>query len=376
MRGCRFLEGYLSKSMKILNIALHFAEYATEISLAQTERHNVVLVLCRKNADDELLNKIDFYQQERLTVHTVDLYPMRRILSLFRSGVNLVRIAASMRPDVIHVQEATNEALYIFFLWLIFKRKKYYLTVHDPLSHSGDDSKLPIRKRLLIYALRRCAVGIAVHGRHLAELLRSSPKFRDKIIIPIHHPALRIQKRYNQDWIPGKILFAGRMQAYKGLGVFCEAMERLISKGVPAFPVVAGSGPELAIYRKRLESMKNAVVIDRFLMPSELDHLIQEAQIIALPYQDGSQSGIGAMALGHGRPVVVSNVGSLPEMMPHNIVGLVVNPNDSVNFSAAVELIISDEAMASFFGSNAYKRACTEFSPQTTMFQLDDFYNI
>ncbi len=52
----------------------------------------------------------------------------------------------------------------------------------------------------------------------------------------------------------------------------------------------------------------------RYISESEVDGILQGARLVALPYTQASQSGVGMLAIAAGVPVVVSDLGSLPEL--------------------------------------------------------------
>ena len=55
-------------------------------------------------------------------------------------------------------------------------------------------------------------------------------------------------------------------------------------------------------------------LIPRYVPESELNTLLAEASLVALPYTQASQSGVGSQAIAAGVPVVVSDLGALPEL--------------------------------------------------------------
>ena len=48
-----------------------------------------------------------------------------------------------------------------------------------------------------------------------------------------------------------------------------------------------------------------------------MSHFFDEASVVVLPYVEASQSGVVAISFAFGKPVVVTNVGSLPEVVDH-----------------------------------------------------------
>jgi len=86
-------------------------------------------------------------------------------------------------------------------------------------------------------------------------------------------------------------------------------------------------------------------VIGRFISAEDIAPLFLQARVVVLPYTEGTQSGVAAMALGYGRPVVATAVGSIPELVRHGENGLLVAPGDSSGLVAALRSIIVDDRL-------------------------------
>jgi glycosyltransferase involved in cell wall biosynthesis len=77
---------------------------------------------------------------------------------------------------------------------------------------------------------------------------------------------------------------------------------------------------------------------------------MEQATAIVLPYRQIESSGVLATALGHGRPAVVSDVGSLGETVREFGAGLVVPPEDPDALAAAcIRLLVDDRAREEAF---------------------------
>ena len=66
----------------------------------------------------------------------------------------------------------------------------------------------------------------------------------------------------------------------------------------------------------------------RFLAEDEIADVMEEAALVVLPYREIESSGVLATALGHGRPAVVTDVGSLGDTVREFEAGAVVPPED------------------------------------------------
>jgi len=60
------------------------------------------------------------------------------------------------------------------------------------------------------------------------------------------------------------------------------------------------------------------------------------SDLVVIPYVTATQSGIVQLAFGFGKPVVVSRVGGLPEVVEEGVTGYLVPPQDCASISNAV----------------------------------------
>jgi glycosyltransferase involved in cell wall biosynthesis len=58
--------------------------------------------------------------------------------------------------------------------------------------------------------------------------------------------------------------------------------------------------------------------------------------LVCLPYRSASQSGVTAIAIQYGKPVVASAVGGLVEYFKDNSLGTLCEPNDPEALASAV----------------------------------------
>jgi glycosyltransferase involved in cell wall biosynthesis len=127
------------------------------------------------------------------------------------------------------------------------------------------------------------------------------------------------------------VLFFGLIRPYKGLDVLLRAVAR-VRERVPVTLVVAGEFYESrAPYDALVASLglQPAVrFLDRYVPNEEVESLFRAADVVVLPYVSATQSGIAQIALAFERPVIVTDVGGLPEAVRPGETGWVVPPRD------------------------------------------------
>ena len=334
--------------MRIALIALHFAEYATTLAraLARSESHQVLLVLSQDNLRNELEDRTLLQRLPRLTTFVVPrtqnplLIPMR--------ALQLLRRLKSFDADVVHCQEDTRDYLALAMPFL--GHVPMVLTVHDPTPHSGVDAARVERSRHGLYRLqlRRRADAFVVHGTQLmSTTTQAIPRAIGRLYAISHGPLGMLSPLPpNRDWQIGNCLFFGRIEQYKGLIYFVEAIRILSREGLAVVGVIAGRGSELDRMKSELLSDPAFRLLDHYLTPSEVRQCFSEAQIVVAPYVDATQSGVLAYGLGFGRAMVATSVGALPDIVRHGVTGILVPPRDARALADAIRTIVLDPTVA------------------------------
>ncbi|HMN88830.1 MAG TPA: glycosyltransferase [Saprospiraceae bacterium] len=136
------------------------------------------------------------------------------------------------------------------------------------------------------------------------------------------------------------LLFFGFIRHYKGLDLLLQAMsdERIRQLNVKL--LVAGEFYEnAATYHQLIEDyhLRQQVILHTYFIPNErVKYYFGAADLVVQPYRSATQSGISQIAYHFEKPMVVTNVGGLPEIVAHGKSGYVVE----VQASAIAEAIV------------------------------------
>lgn len=167
------------------------------------------------------------------------------------------------------------------------------------------------------------------------------------------------------------LLFVGRLVQRKGV----DDLLRAFASVRPLFPgvrlSVVGDGPE----RKNLEALaKKLAVADSVefkgvLVGPELDREYGECLSLVLPSKDiesdRANEGLGLAlieAAMHGKPLIGTRHGGIPEVVKHGENGLLVPPNDPDSLAAALTEVLSRRELAQGMGREALRMARARFS--------------
>ncbi|HRD56608.1 MAG TPA: glycosyltransferase [Ferruginibacter sp.] len=126
------------------------------------------------------------------------------------------------------------------------------------------------------------------------------------------------------------LLFFGFIRKYKGLDLLLEAMAILKDKVPHLKLLIAGEFYEdKKNYENQIAQLgiaKNLILHTDFIADSEIKYYLCAADLLVQPYRNATQSGVTPLAYHFEVPMVVTNVGALPAMVPHQKVGLVAEP--------------------------------------------------
>jgi len=127
------------------------------------------------------------------------------------------------------------------------------------------------------------------------------------------------------------IIFFGFIRQYKGLDILLQAMAEDNMKASGIKLLVAGEFYEDEKPYQDLIQQHNLsdqiILRTNFIPDSEVRNYLCAADCVIQPYRNATQSGVTPLAYHFEKPMVVTNVGGLPSLVPHQKVGLVAEPN-------------------------------------------------
>lgn len=297
----------------------------------------------------------------------------RNLLAVSRA----IRFLRQWQPDVIHIQ--TDYDYRVYMLLQACRHIPYVDTIHDVEPHLGEKDRY--EKKLdwpLRHWVRRHASKIIVHGQTIKNMLVQQTGYLSAqaiAIIPI--PAFKLYERWKKaviDSCSNKVLFFGRIWPYKGLDILIRA-EPIVSAVVPDVKfIIAGTGEDIGRYQAMMIHPGRFEIHNRYLTDEEVVGLFERAAMVALPYREASQSGVVAVAYTMGKPVVVSRVGSLTEIVKDGETGLVVPPEDPEALARAIILLLRNPKLRQRMGQAALEIAQHELAPSTIVAQTMKVY--
>ena len=225
-----------------------------------------------------------------------------------------------------------------FFIGLLLNKR---IKIIGLIDNWDNHEKVPFEKLLRKFFLNTCEKFITMSD----NVGRQVEKSTDKKVLSLFHPInLNLPKPMDKKiakvnlGLSDKtyICFVGLIRKYKGLDLLLDAL--------PNFPenvelIVAGEFYDYASeYKAQISKLgigNKVHFFSDFIPKNKVNLFFSACDMVVQPYKSATQSGVAQIAYHFNKPILVTNVGGLPEIVPHKKVGYVVD----VHSDAIVEAV-------------------------------------
>jgi glycosyltransferase involved in cell wall biosynthesis len=231
-----------------------------------------------------------------------------------------------------------------YALGKLLGKTKILFICHNVFPHE----RFPLDKFLVKSTLRQGDCYI-VHSRQDEQDLLSI-KAQAKYAVA-HHPTYNAFKMTDLSMTQARaeldiesaapvILFFGFIREYKGLKYLLKALP-MIKESLPDIQlwVVGDFHEDRQEYSDLIEQLKIMPLIrlvEGYVPDRDVEKYFAATDLVVLPYVSATQSGIVQIAYGFEKPVVVTDVGGLPDVVDDGKTGFVVESGNSEQIAEAV----------------------------------------
>jgi glycosyltransferase involved in cell wall biosynthesis len=178
-----------------------------------------------------------------------------------------------------------------------------------------------------------------------------------------------------------KILFTGRLIQRKGVEYLIRAMPMILARR-PAILQITGDGDQRENLERLTDSLglRDHVRFSGFVGNQQLDQLYAACDVYVNPSiidDRGDTEGLGVgpvEALAHGRPVVASAVGGIPDVIKHQETGLLVPEKDVGALAGGILEILADPSRAAGLATAGMEHARRWFDWGPITDRLEETY--
>jgi glycosyltransferase involved in cell wall biosynthesis len=296
-------------------------------------------------------------QEQGAEAPTIDGVHVRSNLRWY-NPFGWVLAGLTVTGDVVHAQWWSYALAPVYTVVLGLARlrgKRVLLTVHNVEPHEGGAAR-----RFLNRAVFRMGHHFIVHSRqNRDELQRVTGRSEDAIDVLPHGTLAVPRTGMTQadararlglpDDIGSRVILAfGHIRPYKGVDVLLRAFAD-VARTDPGVTLVIAGNPwgSFDRYANLVDDLGLGGRVRTYLgfIPTDnVEAYFQAADAVVLPYTDfQSQSGVGTLALHFGRPLIVTDVGGLPDLVREP--ACVVPPSDVSSLALAITRLLNDDAL-------------------------------
>ncbi len=279
--------------------------------------------------------------------------------------LGLHRALRRRRPDVVHFQDSAAQDVRLLAAANI-RPRGYAVTIHDVTQHPGDKVRGQRTARVRRQLIANAGL-LFVHSSVLREALIEKERPAAPVVV-IPHGTAPVEAPPPLPAEPS-LLFFGRISRYKGIDVLLDAVQLLWEK-LPETRLVIAGGGDLTHHPALTDP--RITVRNQHVHEDDVPSLFAAARCVVLPYLEASQSGVGARAKGYGRPLVVTDVGGIPDLVDDGS-GRVVPAGDAGTLSEALHEVLTVPALAEQMGRTASASAAETSWPRVAEATLEAY---
>lgn len=275
---------------------------------------------------------------------------------------NIIKVALrirKMKPDLVIIQwwHPYFAPCYRILEYMLGKKIRKIFICHNVFPHE----RFPLDKFLTTFALKKGDAYIVHSKSDEQDLLSIKP---NAVIKQNPHPtynAFKIRniskkeakKELNKPVEEKLLLFFGFVREYKGLRYLLQAMPEINNKVNNVKLMIVGSFENNKeeymeiIRKKQIESYVE--IVDDYIADNEVEKYFAACDLVILPYDSATQSGIVQIAFGFEKPVIVSKVGGLPDVVTDGKTGYVIEAKNPKAIAEAVEKFYAEGKAGDFY---------------------------
>lgn len=272
--------------------------------------------------------------------------------------------------DIIHIHWVSPLLAPVYYIilklnqWLA--KKKVVMTLHNIQPHENT-----FFDEWFSRAVYSKVDDFVVHAKENKERLVSQYGIDSECVHVIPHGSFSYFTKWNDKnendnllTFEGKkvILFFGYIREYKGLAYLLEAMKHVLDEEPDAVLLIAG---ELWGSWKRYEKIINNSMINQeniithlqYIPDKDVHKYFNVADIVCLPYYNTEQtiSGPLLVSFAFGKPIIISNIGGISELVKHEENGLLVGGGNVIELSESILRLLRDTDLRERLSENACK---------------------
>lgn len=220
------------------------------------------------------------------------------------------------------------ESLHVWNLPIIMMsgKARTYHVIHEVIPHEGDKQvkMVDLMNRVLV---KITDIIILRNKLYVSEMIKRYGIDANRV------KYVELWRRYPEFTEPQygkKVLFFGRINPYKGADNLLEIAEKCSDI---QFEVIGRVDAQVQGIIDKLEKLPNIKMNTEYVTDAQMRQAFEDCDVVIVPYNSASQSGIIIDAYKYSRPVVAFSVGAIPEQVEDGRTGYLVEYKDNDLFA-------------------------------------------
>jgi len=299
-------------------------------------------------------------------------------LAVFPKCVTMARRMKQLRVTHIHAHFASHPAA---AAWMIHQFSGI------PYSFVAHGSDLHRDQNMLAEKVRDAAIVVAISNYNRQIILeKAGAEYSDKVKV-IHcgvnpadfRPVKKGSSAASQDLL--HVLCIGTLHEVKGQTYLIDAARIVAANGVRLKLHLIGDGPDQEMLESKVNQagLGDLVVFEGRRDRHEIIQLLQAADILvapSVPTANGRREGIPVVlmeAMASALPVISSRLSGIPELVKHEVNGLLTEPGDTAAIAAALQRLCDDDALRRRLGTAGQKTVEEHFNLAMSVRKILDY---
>jgi len=219
----------------------------------------------------------------------------------------------------------------------------FFFKVHG--SDINLHGKIPARAKQIVSASKK-ATGILSVSQALADEMVNIGVNKEKIHVVyngVDHQKFRIINDESDNAVNGYILYVGNLKKEKGVMELLSGFAAIHKKYPGLKLLYAGPGNMSVPIRNqaKLMALSDKIELLGSVNHDQLPALISQARVLALPSYNEGVPNVVLEAMACGTPVLVSDVGGIPEVVDEHICGKIIAAKSDIAVAEGLDAILS-----------------------------------
>ncbi len=296
--------------------------------------------------------------------------PTKKTLN-WNSFLSGIKAGIGLDCDVLHVQWWISSLLPVYLPILMMaksKKIKVVCSVHNIFPHEKNKKSIFLNKIANKILFPFVDIFIVHNERNKKDFIKIY-NIDEKKIHVITHGVLNFIKNKNiaqndartELNLPlGKkiLLFLGYIRPYKGLDILIKTFRRIKSQDKKTILLIAGQ-PFMDTWEKydtliKKNNLEDDIIVRLgFIAEERVQYYLTAADVVVLPYKHlDTHGGIAALAVNFKKPIIVTDVGGLPEYTYDK--RAIAKPKDIKDLTKKILNVLNDKDLYSKLSQDSF----------------------